>query len=403
MMETSTRNYPQIADTSYEDEEESSPLLPTKAELKTEVSSHSFVKQQRSTTIALLGLMFLMTVSMVWSQRNILRTTTTLVALDDGTNVPVKCRNVHMPELTSPTRIYRYSRICYPDDGNKHPLHFFAHGDFGGGPFGAAYNGILHDIAGRGFATSMYLSCAIDWLCENGNGSFLEILKSATFLETNDGWWNDVIDFDAGYSASGHSTGGRVVLMLAALIDNPTKYLMDTHYASMITEEHRRSLQKFDAVVGDRPDPVYLSEFNPDPDNFVVNQTPVMIITGSKDAIEPELSAWKIFQSIASPYKVYVNLLGTGHLGPLRGHIEGPFIAEFSKCFVRRGNRTGSGSDECEAIYGTSGSNTIRKALPIAGDGDRNSGDGRVGFLGCRGGNQDDVPTEYAPYCSVGT
>ena len=72
-----------------------------------------------------------------------------------------------------------------------------------------------------------------------GNASFLELLKSAVFLESNTGWWDDKIDFDVGYSASGHSTGGRVALMLGALIDNPTKYLVDTKYDSLITAEMR--------------------------------------------------------------------------------------------------------------------------------------------------------------------
>ena len=144
-----------------------------------------------------------------------------------------------MPELTADTDFYKYSRICYPDDGKKYPLHFFAHGDWGGGPFSFPYHGIQKEIASHGFVVSMYLSCFYDSMCDNGEGSFMELLKSMSFLESNEGWWNEKIEFDAGYSASGHSTGGRVVLMLAALIDNPTKYLANTKYESLITSQQR--------------------------------------------------------------------------------------------------------------------------------------------------------------------
>ncbi|EOD06818.1 hypothetical protein EMIHUDRAFT_218935 [Emiliania huxleyi CCMP1516] len=238
---------------------------------------------------------------------NWLPSTSTLVALNGNKQVEVKCRLVHMPKLISPSlpdplHIYRSSRICYPNNGKKNPLHIFAHGNFGGGPMGSAYHGIQHDIASRGFVVSMYLSCAIDQLsCDNGNGSFLEILKSVSFLETHSGWWDDRIDFSAGYSASGHSTGGRAVLMLAALVDNPTKYLATTKYASMITKEQRKSIQKFQAIVGDHPDPVYLPSKNPDLENFVVDKTPTMIVTGfpSRD-LEIEIVAMERKLVIAS-------------------------------------------------------------------------------------------------------
>ena len=316
------------------------------------------------------------------------------------TEVKVKCKNVYMPELTAPTKFYRYSRICYPDDGKKYPLHFFGHGDFGGGPFSFAYHGLVNDIASRGLVVSMYLSCAIDQMCDNGNGSFLEILKSMTFLETNTGWWNDKIDFDAGYSASGHSTGGRAVLMLAGLIDNPTKYLANTKYATIITNEQRKSIQKFQAIIGDHPDPVYLPGFKSDMDNFVVDKTPVMIVTGSEDHIEPELSAWKDFETITSPSKVYVDMLGSGHLGPLLGHKEGPYIAYFSQCFIN-GVSGDVASKGCANIYGDSGPDAMRKVLSISTTGDRNTGDGKVGYLGCRGGDEEDTPAKFTEFCSA--
>ena len=217
-------------------------------------------------------------------------------------------------------------------------------------------------------------------------------------LKRNSGWWDKRIDFSAGYSASGHSTGGRAVLMLAVLVDNPTKYLATTKYASMITTEQRKSIQKFQAIVGDHPDPVYLSKNNPDLENFVVDKTPTMIVTGSNDRTEPKLSAWKVFEPIRSTNKVYVNMLRANHNSPLRSHQEGRYIAQFSLCFID-GIPEETASEGCEAIYGN-WPDAIQRRLSIAGPGDRNSGDGKVGFLGCRGGKHDDVPAEFAEYCS---
>jgi len=313
------------------------------------------------------------------------------IDLSKEASVKVKCKNVYMPELIASLNIYKKSRICYPDDGNKYPLHFFGHGDFGGGPFSFAYDGLLKDIVRQGMVVCMYLSCAIDKQCDNGNGSFMEILKSMSFLETNTGWWNDKIDFDIGYSASGHSTGGRAVLMLAALIDNPTKYLANTKYAALITSQQRTSIQKFQAIIGDHPDPIYAAPLTY-LDNFVVDKLPVMIVTGSSDRIEPKLSAWKDFRTITTPEKVYVNMLDSGHLGPLLGHKEGPYIAYFSQCWISKLDDAGT----CAKIYG-SGSDAMVNTLSIATTGDRNTGDGKVGFLTCGDGGYN--PHEFANYC----
>ena len=159
-----------------------------------------------------------------------------------------------MPDLTSLTDYYRYSKVCYPDDDQQYPLHFFAHSDFGGGPLTFLMEGYIADIVSQGFVVVTYMSCAIDNFCHNGKTSFLEVLKSMEYLETERGWWDNKIDFSAGYTASGHSTGGRAALMLAALKDNPTQYLQDVPYiVSQITKTQRVGLQKFVAFVGDHP------------------------------------------------------------------------------------------------------------------------------------------------------
>ena len=79
------------------------------------------------------------------------------------------------------------------------------------------YAGLITDIVSQGFVVVTYLSCAIFQVCHNGQTSFLEVLKSMEYLETKQGWWDTQIDFAAGYTASGHSTGGRVVLIYGLL------------------------------------------------------------------------------------------------------------------------------------------------------------------------------------------
>jgi len=371
---------------------------------------------------------------------------------DDGKLLKVKCQNVFIPDLISPHlfSMYRYAKICYPDtefnsDGlgpnkitQKYPLHFFAHGDFGGGPFHFAYHGLITEIASHGFVVAMYLSCPIDAVCNNGQTSYLEILKVMSHLEHDtSAWWNDIIDFTAGYTASGHSTGGRAVLMIAALKDNPTKYLVDVDTndsTSTMTKEQHTSIQKFVAVVADYPDPMYDSALNPDIQNYKIDQTPTMIITGSNDWIEPILSSWNDFTMIRSMHKVYVNMLGTNHISPLWSHSESPYIAYFSRCFITTTTTTTNDenydNDACQNIYSDDKQkypNSLRNVLSITPTGGRNTGDEKVGFLGCRSrspsinhNNNDEgqeeegeeknqnnnnqnnnVPIEYSNYCNV--
>ena len=59
-------------------------------------------------------------------------------------------------------------------------------------------------------------------------------------------------------------------------------------------------LQKIAAVVGDHPDPMSDPKINPDIDNFRITKTPVLIITGSKDKLEPVNSSWEDFVQIKS-------------------------------------------------------------------------------------------------------
>ena len=57
-------------------------------------------------------------------------------------------------------------------------------------------------------------------------------------------------------------------------------------------------LPKISAVVGDHPDPMSDPKLNPDVTNFKITKTPVLIITGSKDTLEPKNSSWEDFSMI---------------------------------------------------------------------------------------------------------
>ena len=54
----------------------------------------------------------------------------------------------------------------------------------------------------------------------NGESQFLETIKTVRFFEKNPA--AVPIDFTKSYIASGHNTGGRTVMMLAAVRNNPT-------------------------------------------------------------------------------------------------------------------------------------------------------------------------------------
>jgi len=77
-------------------------------------------------------------------------------------------------------------------------------------------------------------------------------------------------DFSLPYVVAGHSTGGRVALMIGALVDTyqgpgeAPLYLKGTKAGEGLTYEMIAVLPKIKAVVGDHPDPLSDIEMNPD-------------------------------------------------------------------------------------------------------------------------------------------
>lgn len=103
------------------------------------------------------------------------------------------------------------------------------------------------------------------------------------------------IDLKKPLTVAGHSTGGRVALMIAALVDtieSDKPYLNGTAAAEGLTPEMISVLPRIKAIIGDHPDAMYDPKLNPDIENYRIDKLSTFIITGSKDSLEPDNSGW---------------------------------------------------------------------------------------------------------------
>ena len=147
------------------------------------------------------------------------------------------------------------------------------------------------------------------------------------------------------YTMAGHSTGGRVALMLAALkdtLDEEIPYLSTVPQGEGITDEMRAVVRKIAAVVGDHEDPMNDETQNPDVAHWKITQTPTYVITGTHDHpyfeyifeyAEPARSSWINFSHIESPTRIFINRKNKSHLAPIFSQEEGYSIAKFFKAF----------------------------------------------------------------------
>lgn len=249
----------------------------------------------------------------------------------------ITCQDVSIPTLIAKLDRYKAARMCCPASSNVQemfPLIFFQHGDGGGGAALVTYQALFDSIALTASACVVApYSCAFDAECDNGQLSFLEVLKTEAFLRSHRDL-NLPIDLSQPYSVAGHSTGARATLMLASLRDNPTymqSYLKQNNVSLDIAQ-----LQRFRSFFADFADPMYDPNQNPDIPGYVVT-APVFILTGTRDYIEPLDSGWKVFNMSRAPgvSKFFLNVDGIGHLEPIHpnGQREGPLIAIFARAF----------------------------------------------------------------------
>jgi hypothetical protein len=292
---------------------------------------------------------------------------------------------------------------CWPDarswsrKNETFPLHIFAHGNGGGGYATLAYEPLLREIASFGFVAAAYESCTFDSRCANGESQLLEAIKTMRFfLETpaesrgNKEVPLPPIDKVLPVSVSGHSTGARAALMLAAARDTPA-FLAGPSSPAHLTPDDRSLLQRIACVVGDHPDPMYDPAQDPDIGHFNVTKTPTMLVTGTLDVRpigEPRGAAWRDFTMLGPGLRdrVFVNIEGASHLQPITTHPEGRYIALFSQ-YHALGNVTAGAM-----VYGDArveGSIASGAFLTIAGAGAANNGGvGQdIGFLACGGTN----------------
>lgn len=305
----------------------------------------------------------------------------------------VTCQNVSIPTLSDPwPHLYRSARVCYPKttSNSLFPLHVFAHGDFGGGAFfWPGYHGLHEQLASYGFVVPAYLSCWVDQQCNNGETSFLEALKTIEHLEAHP---NIVpIDFNKPYTVSGHSTGARVAMMLAALKDSPD-YLKGTKLAPLVTDPMRKILNNIAAFVGDHTDPMNDPKQNPDIPNYQISKSPVFLITGSRDSIEPTNSSWQNFRQISTTDKVFVNFQGDTHVTPNLGHHSGPLVAFFARYHAL------GDMNAYDKIYSNKADSLVNSRL-LAQAGSKNNGEGVVSFLACSSKGAP-IPQKFQHYCS---
>jgi predicted dienelactone hydrolase len=188
----------------------------------------------------------------------------------------VRCDTLPIPSLVATFKAFRAARVCAPADGGAYPLHVLAHGNGGGGPMAVAYHSLQEQLASHGFVVALYLSCAWDSECANGEASFLEVLKTIEALlhAPSAAAWEPRILPGAPFTASGHSTGARAVLMLAALRDSPA-FLQNTSLGAQVTQAHRQLLRNLTAVVADHADPMADPQQDPDRPHYHVTRTAV--------------------------------------------------------------------------------------------------------------------------------
>ena len=84
-----------------------------------------------------------------------------------------------------------------------------------------AYDTMFNKLAAEGVCVVSPYSCPADMFCQNGEVSYLEVLKSLVYVEQNKDSLTQKYPFDYSlpYVVGGHSTGARVSLMVASLID----------------------------------------------------------------------------------------------------------------------------------------------------------------------------------------
>jgi len=301
--------------------------------------------------------------------------------------------------------------ICSPraEAGRRLPLHVFGHGDV---MLPGLYTSLMKQIASFGFVVVAYRSCLFSLPglgvseCIGGQASFLEALKLIHAFSENPDLDPEAapVDMTQQVTISGHSTGGRVAFMVAAVKDSPT-YLQGTQFAEQLDKNDgalRKAADKVGAAIALHPDPMDDPGFNPDVPGFhgAIHSTPTFVVISVNDVLLPTDCSWKDFLAVMPPNKIYVDVVAKwqvpffgGHFEPNFYHGSGPFVALFGQAFSQ-GNATAK-----ELLYGDC-PRCMRNVLPFARPSQRNTGNGDVGLLLCGESGGSTWPMEHAAYCN---
>jgi len=185
----------------------------------------------------------------------------------------------------------------------------------------------------------------------------------------------------------GHSTGGKVSLMIGALHDTyqgqnvAPLYMKGTEAGKHLNNDMINILPKIKAIVADHPDLMSLTFKNPDIPNYIIDKIPVFINTGNRDTwiVRPN-SSWNDWRHVTSPIRFFMDVDKRGHLEPLLSCDEAPAIVHFYKTFVYK-------TEDTSFFFGPH----AMHGLNFAENGSANTGDGKVSYIGCS-------PTETISY-----
>ncbi|GMH94105.1 hypothetical protein TL16_g12808 [Triparma laevis f. inornata] len=266
----------------------------------------------------------------------------------------------------------------------------WGHGNLGGGPLVSSYDPLMEALIGDGdFVVATYESCWVDSSClRQGQGDFLELLKVIEYFTNSSSPESALVDQNLPVAVSGHSSGARAVLIAGSVRDNPDTYVQDDKFQDLMTPSLYAAASKIGAIISNHPDKSYDPGQTPDIENFDISQTPTLILTGSKDHIEDENSAWKDFGMMSVKDKIYLNVLDATHNEPINGHRCAGITSMFIKGFML-------GDEEAKkSLYEIPDGSEF----PVAEKGDRNSPQA-YGYLACSSEEGVTVPTEDASFC----
>jgi len=266
------------------------------------------------------------------------------VELTTGGSHTTTCLSIPIKTLIHTNKKWRSVRACFPNNGGqtKYPLHVWAHGDGQGGKKTQAYYPLLKHLANRGFIAVAFHSCENDSSCDNGYSSFLEIYKIIQYLRINPSVLP--VDHKKLYSLSGHSTGGRSVLTIAAQQGKP-------NYRRKVPRlsKFKDIADNIGAVVTIAGDSMYQEEGwvwlnderswteikgGRDAIHFNISTVPVMAVAAAGDCLEPPRSSWKNFQLVRSPSKIFINMASVNHINITDSPAVYELIARWSRAHV---------------------------------------------------------------------